>query len=204
MSNARCAAELVRGRDRFDPPTFRRLQARLIVEAEERHLLDVAYRIVESPFGSLLLAATTDGLVRVAFDCEDHDAVLEVLAQRVSPRILRAPGRLDEVTRQLDAYFAGTRRSFDLAVDLRLAQGFHRRVLGCLLSIAYGTTQTYSTIAATAGSPAAVRAVGSACANNPVPLVVPCHRVVRRDGTIGQYRGGTEAKQALLDLEAPG
>ncbi len=203
MSTAHPAVvDLVEARGPFDPATAERLRARLIAEAEEQHLLDVAYRIVESPVGPLLLAATTEGLLRVAFDCEDHDAVLGVLARRVSPRILWAPARLDEAARQLDAYFACSRRSFDLPVDLRLAAGFHRTVLGCLPGIAYGTTQTYSTIAATAGSPAAVRAVGSACANNPVPLVVPCHRVVRSDGTIGQYRGGTEAKQALLDLEA--
>lgn len=179
-----------------------RLRARLVAEAERRQLLDVAYRTVDSPIGSLLLAATTQGVVRIAFHNEDHRTVLEVLAERVSPRVLRAPARLDEVVRQLDEYFSGARRSFDLPVDLRLAHGFRRTVLDHLRDIPYGATASYSTVAAAAGSPAAVRAVGSACANNPVPLVVPCHRVVRSDGAIGQYLGGVETKKALLSLEA--
>jgi len=178
------------------------LRARLVAGADRAGLLDVAYRTVDSPVGPLLLAATPAGVVRIAFDGEDHDAVLGVLADRISPRILRAPGRLDDAARQLDEYFAGTRRHFDIAVDLRLAHGFRRRVLDHLRSITYGTTESYSTVAAASGSPAAVRAVGSACATNPVPLVVPCHRVVRSDGTIGQYLGGVEAKRALLALEA--
>ena len=179
-----------------------RLRARLAADAERAGLLDVAYRTVDSPLGPLLLAATPAGVVRIAFSGEDHDAVLGVLAQRVSPRILRAPGRLDDAARQLDEYFAGARRGFDLPLDLRLAHGFRRAVLEHLRTIAYGATESYSAVAAAAGSPNAVRAVGSACATNPVPLVVPCHRVVRRDGTIGQYGGGTEAKRALLALEA--
>ena len=178
------------------------LRARLVAEAERAGLLDVAYRTVDSPLGPLLLAATREGVVRIAFEGEDHDTVLHVLADRISPRILRAPGRLDEAARQLEEYFAGTRRRFDVAVDLRLAHGFRRTVLNHLRSIAYGTTESYSTVAAASGSPAAVRAVGSACATNPVPLVVPCHRVVRSDGTVGQYLGGVEAKRALLALEA--
>lgn len=185
-----------------DPSTTDRLRARLAAEAERAGVLDVAYRIVDSPFGPLLLAATNEGLVRVAFDREDHDVVLGFLAEQVSPRILAAPGRLDDVARELDEYFAGARRSFDVAVDLRLAHGFRRTVLDHLRSIAYGTTESYATVAAASGNPAAVRAVGSACAHNPVPLVVPCHRVIRTDGTIGQYLGGTDAKQTLLALEA--
>ena len=128
--------------------------------------------------------------------------MLGLLAEQVSPRILAAPGRLDDVARELDEYFAGTRRSFDVPVDLRLAHGFRRTVLDHLRSIAYGSTETYATVAAAAGNPAAVRAVGSACSHNPVPLVVPCHRVIRSDGTVGQYLGGTDAKQTLLALEA--
>ena len=186
----------------LDPSTTDRLRARLAAEAERAGVLDVAYRIVDSPFGPLLLAATNEGLVRVAFDREDHDVVLGFLAEQVSPRILAAPRRLDDVARELDEYFAGARRSFDVPVDLRLAHGFRRTVLDHLRSIAYGTTESYATVAAAAGSPAAVRAVGSACAHNPVPLVVPCHRVIRSDGTIGQYLGGTDAKQTLLALEA--
>ena len=179
-----------------------RRRARLAAAAEDAGLLDVAYRTVDSPIGALLLAATPQGVVRIAFDGEGHDAVLAVLAERVSPRILRSPGRLDDAARQLDEYFAGRRRRFDVPVDLRLARGFRRAVLDHLCSIAYGATESYATVAAASGSPAAVRAVGSACATNPVPLVVPCHRVVRSDGTIGQYLGGTDVKQALLTMEA--
>jgi len=178
------------------------LRARLVADAERTGLLDVAYRTVESPLGPLLLAATPAGVVRVAFEGEGHDAVLAVLAERISPRILHAPGSLDGPTRQLDEYFAGARRAFDVPVDLSLAHGFRRKVLDHLRTIAYGTTESYTVVARASGSPAAVRAVGSACATNPVPLVVPCHRVVRTDGTIGQYRGGTEAKRTLLALEA--
>lgn len=177
------------------------LRSRLAAEAELAGLLDVAYRTVDSPFGPLLLAATADGVVRIAFEREGHDAVLAVLAQQVSPRILRAPGRLEETARQLEQYFTGSRRTFEVPVDLRLARGFRRTVLHHLRSIPYGATESYSMVAAASGSPAAVRAVGTACATNPVPLVVPCHRVVRSDGALGQYLGGVEAKRALLALE---
>jgi methylated-DNA-[protein]-cysteine S-methyltransferase len=174
----------------------------LVARAARADLLDVSYRTVDSPLGPLLLAATPAGLVRVAFDLEGHDEVLAQLAVDVSPRILWAPAPLDEVTRQLDEYFAGHRRTFEVPIDLQLAHGFRRTVLDRLRDIAYGTTASYSAVAAAAGSPAAVRAVGTACAHNPVPVVVPCHRVIRRDGSIGQYLGGPEAKRALLDLEA--
>lgn len=177
------------------------LRDRLAAGAEEAGLLDIAYRTIDSPIGPLLLAATPDGLVRVAFDCEGHDAVLAVLAERVSPRVLRAPARLDAAAHQLDEYFAGQRRAFDLPLDLRLASPFRRAVVRHLATIAYGTTASYATVAAAVGSPAAVRAVGSACATNPVPVVLPCHRVVRSDGSIGRYLGGTAAKRTLLGLE---
>lgn len=183
------------------PAVDARLRTRLVADAERDGVLDIGYRTVDSPIGSLLLAATTEGLVRIGFDCEGHDRVLAGLADRVSPRILRAPRRLDEAARQLGQYFAGTRRRFDIAVDLRLARGFRRAVLDHLGAIAYGTTASYAAVAAAAGSPAAVRAVGSACATNPVPVVVPCHRVIRSDGQIGQYLGGTDAKRVLLALE---
>jgi methylated-DNA-[protein]-cysteine S-methyltransferase len=185
-----------------DPATIARLHDDLVARAEADGLLDVAYRTLDSPLGLLLLAATTDGLVRVAFEGEDHDAVLADLAVDVSPRVLLAPRRLDTTARQLDEYFAGARRSFDVPVDLRLAHGFRREVLVHLRAIPYGSTESYTDVARAAGSPGAVRAAGSACAMNPVPLVVPCHRVVRRDGSIGQYRGGVEAKRRLLALEA--
>lgn len=181
------------------------LHARLERAAASEGLLDLAYRTVDSPVGSLLVAATPQGVVRVAFAREGHDAVLAGLARRVSPRILRAPSRLDPVARQLDDYFAGRRTDFDAPLDLRLAAGFRRRVLEHLRSIGYGATESYATVAAAAGSPRAVRAAGSACATNPLPILVPCHRVLRTDGRIGQYLGGPAAKEALLRLEgAPG
>jgi methylated-DNA-[protein]-cysteine S-methyltransferase len=183
------------------PSALAALHDRLAAAAEADGLLDVAYRTTDSPFGPLLVAATPEGVVRVAFEGEDHDAVLDALATAVSPRILRSGRRTDEVARQLDEYFAGRRRRFDLAVDLRLVQGFRHAVISRLGDIAYGATASYAAVAAAAGNPRAVRAVGSACAHNPVPLVVPCHRVVRSDGSIGQYLGGAEAKAALLALE---
>ena len=186
----------------LDPGAAERLHARLVARAQAEGLLDVAYGTVDSPLGSLLLAATPDGLVRLAFDLEGHDTVLGRLAATVSPRILHAPARLDTAARQLDEYFAGRRRRFELPIDLRLAHGFRRTVLDHLLDVGYGTTTSYAALAAAAGRPAAVRAAGSACATNPLPVVVPCHRVVRSDGTVGRYLGGTEAKQALLAMEA--
>lgn len=166
--------------------------------------LDVAYVLHPSPIGDLLLAATTHGLALVEFagSAEGLDATLERLAREVSPRVLRAPGRLGEAARQVDEYFAGARRAFDLPLDLRLAHGFRRTVLDHLLAIGYGRTASYAQVAAAAGNPRAVRAVGSACAHNPVPVVVPCHRVLRSDGSLGGYAGGLEVKRFLLSLEA--
>jgi methylated-DNA-[protein]-cysteine S-methyltransferase len=184
-----------------DPDTVARLHTRLVEQAEDEGLLDVSYRTLDSPVGPLLLAATPAGLVRVAFDREGHDAVLAGLAAQISPRILRSPRRLDDAARQLDEYFTHRRRSFDVAIDLQLAHGFRRNVLTHLRDIPYGSTETYAMVAAATGRPAAVRAVGTACAKNPLPLVVPCHRVVRSDGTIGQYGGGQAAKRQLLQLE---
>ncbi|MFZ0161146.1 MAG: methylated-DNA--[protein]-cysteine S-methyltransferase, partial [Kineosporiaceae bacterium] len=172
------------------------------VDAERAGVLDVAYTTLESPIGSLLLAATPAGLVRVAFAAQDHEAVLEDLAARVSPRVLRAPHRLEGVVRQLEEYFAGTRRAFDVPLDWRLSHGFRRDVLAHLSEIRYGTTESYAEVAAAAGSPKAVRAVGTACATNPLPIVVPCHRVVRSDGSSGHYAGGEAAKHLLLALES--
>jgi methylated-DNA-[protein]-cysteine S-methyltransferase len=152
--------------------------------------------------GSLLVAATDAGLMKVAFEIQDHDAVLAALAAKVSPRILKSPGRLDPVARQLDEYFTGARRDFDLELDWRLAAGFRRQVLDHLTRIAYGRTESYTEVAAGAGNPRAVRAVGTACATNPLVVVVPCHRVVRSDGSAGGYAGGAVAKQMLLTLES--
>ena len=182
--------------------TLAALHERLEARADVDGLLDISYRSVDSPFGSLLVAVTPAGLVRVAFELEDHDAVLAALAAAVSPRILRSGRRTDDVARQLDEYFAGRRRAFDLPVDLRLVGGFRRAVVTHLRDIAYGTTESYATVAAAAGNPRAVRAAGSACAHNPIPVVVPCHRVVRSDGSLGQYLGGADTKAALLALES--
>jgi methylated-DNA-[protein]-cysteine S-methyltransferase len=185
-----------------DASSDERLHDRLADLAEREELLDVAYRTVDSPFGPLLLAATAEGLVRVAFDREDHDAVLTNLAVAVSPRILRTPRRLEDAARQLDEYFAGRRRAFEVPLDLRLARGFRRSVLVHLRDIPYGNTRSYASVARAAGKASAIRAAASACSHNPLPLVVPCHRVVRSDGAAGEYLGGSAAKQALLAMEA--
>ena len=178
------------------------LHGRLAAEADQAGLLDVAYRTLDTPVGTLLLAATPDGLVRVAYAREGHDNVLQALARRVSPRVLHAPARLDQAARQIEEYLAGRRHRFELSLDRRLSAGFRRAVLDQLPSIGYGCTASYAAVAAAAGRPRAVRAVGTACATNPLPLVVPCHRVVRSDGTPGSYAGGPAAKQLLLALEA--
>jgi methylated-DNA-[protein]-cysteine S-methyltransferase len=178
------------------------LHRRLEQDAQSAGVLDVAYRTVDTPVGPLLLAATTDGLVRVAYECEDFDRVLDVLANRVSPRVLRAPKRLDDAATEIEEYFAGRRTGFDLPLDYALSSGFRQLVQRHLPHIAYGHTQTYKDVAAIVGNPKAVRAVGSACATNPLPVVVPCHRVLRTDGSLGGYLGGLEAKTTLLALEA--
>ncbi|HEV8163603.1 MAG TPA: methylated-DNA--[protein]-cysteine S-methyltransferase [Actinomycetota bacterium] len=184
-----------------DDAAQRRLHTRLVAAAEKAGVLDVAYRTIDTPVGALLLAATDKGLVRVAYASEDHDLVLQQLADRVSPRVLRASVRLDSPARELDEYFAGRRDRFDLRLDFQLSRGFRRAVLSHLTEIGYGTTASYAAVAAAAGNPRAVRAAATACATNPLPVVVPCHRVVRSDGSIGGYAGGTDVKKALLALE---
>lgn len=180
------------------------LQARLAAQAAQAGILDIAYRTLDTPVGPLLLAATERGLVRIAYAAEDHDAVLQALADRISPRLLHAPARLDTAAAELDEYFSGCRRrGFGLPLDWQLSAGFRRTVLQHLAhDVGYGHTASYAAIARLAGSPRAVRAVGTACATNPLPVVVPCHRVVRSDGRIGGYLGGPEAKRILLALEA--
>ena len=185
-----------------EPDALLRLRRRLGLAAEAQGLLDVAYTTVDSPVGALLLAATPKGLVRVAYDIEDHDRVLDTLAQRLSPRVLRAPKRLDAAARELDEYFGGRRQAFDLPLDLSLSRGFRQLVQLRLPEIGYGQTRTYGQVAALVGNPKAVRAVGTACATNPLPLVVPCHRVLPASGGPGRYVGGPEAKVTLLTLEA--
>ena len=179
-----------------------RLRARLADVAQQRGLLDVAYRTIETPVGEMLVAATEVGVVRLAFAVEGFDQVLDTLARKVSPRVLRAPARLDTLVVEVEEYLDGRRRVFDVPLDLTLVAGFRRAVVQHLPEIPYGSRATYTDVAALTGSPRAVRAVGTACAKNPLPLVVPCHRVVRSDGTTGQYAGGPAAKRWLLDLEA--
>jgi methylated-DNA-[protein]-cysteine S-methyltransferase len=200
--NSQVESDLFAALMEVDEAARSRLQARLAGAAESAGVLDIAYRTLDTPLGVLLLAATDQGLVRVAYAVEDHDRVLDDLAARVSSRVLHAPARLDRAAHEIDDYLTGRRTDFDLPLDLRLTAGFRRTVLAHLSDITYGTTASYATVAVAAGSPRAVRAVGSACAHNPLPIVLPCHRVVRSDGTIGQYLGGSEAKRMLLTLEA--
>ena len=184
-----------------DSESLSALHGRLEAAAQGEDLLDVAYRTLDTAVGSLLLAATPRGLVRVAFAVQGHDAALEALADRVSPRILQAPRRLDTAAREIEEYLSGIRRSFDLPLDFALSQGFRRTVQQHLPTIGYGRTHSYTEVAQEVGNPKAVRAVGSACATNPLPLVVPCHRVLPASGAVGRYAGGPEAKATLLALE---
>jgi methylated-DNA-[protein]-cysteine S-methyltransferase len=185
-----------------DGPSSAELTAWLAHRADGEGLLDIAYAPFDTPLGEATVAATERGLVRVMLPNEDRDGALERLAREVSPRILEAPARVDRVRRELDEYFAGRRRAFDVDVDLQLAHGpFYRRVIEQLREIDFGDTLTYAEVAARAGNARAVRAAGTACGSNPVPIVVPCHRVVRTGGDLGNYGGGPEMKRFLLELE---
>jgi methylated-DNA-[protein]-cysteine S-methyltransferase len=165
-------------------------------------LLDVAYATIDSPVGTLLLAATPRGLVRLAYlNMAETEQVLAELAASLSPRILAAPRKLDEPRRELDEYFAGRRRAFELPLDWRLTRGFGRRVLRATSRIPYGSVSSYKGVATAAGSPLASRAAGNALGANPLPIVVPCHRVLHADGGLGGYTGGTERKRLLLGVE---
>ena len=170
--------------------------------AESEGLVDVAYSTVDSPLGPLVVASTTRGLVRVAYgEYRPEDEVLADLAERISPRVLEAPARLDPVRRELDEYFAGDRRGFDLPIDWSQLAGFTRAVLRETARIGFGETSTYAAVAEGAGSARAVRAAGNALGANPMPVVVPCHRVLRTGGALGGYTGGVERKEFLLRLE---
>jgi len=175
----------------------RRLAARVAAEG----LADVSYASADSPFGPLLVATTRRGLVRVAFPEEDVDSVLESLARGLSPRIVEAPAPLDTVRRELDEYFQGRRRDFALELDWALVGRFGRRVLRVTSQIPYGGVQSYGEVAADAGSPRGSRAAGNALGSNPIPIVIPCHRVLRSGGALGGYGGGVERKRWLLELE---
>jgi methylated-DNA-[protein]-cysteine S-methyltransferase len=165
-------------------------------------LLDVAYATLDSPLGTLLLATTPHGLVRLAYvDSSDEAAVLEQLAGKLSPRILAAPRKLDEPRRELDEYFAGRRRHFEVPLDWRLTRGFARRVLEATAQIPYGATATYKQVAGQAGNPLASRAAGNALGSNPIPIIVPCHRILHSGGGLGGYTGGLDRKRRLLAVE---
>jgi methylated-DNA-[protein]-cysteine S-methyltransferase len=191
----------LRGSASRDPEDLDAASARLTERAGGEGLLDVAYATADTPVGPLLVATTPRGLVRAAYPRERPDDVLAELARDVSPRVLESPRELDPVRRELDEYFEGRRHSFDLALDWRLSHGFRCEALKALVGIRYGDTITYSELAQRAGSPRAHRAAGSACGSNPIPIVVPCHRVVRAGGGLGGYGGGVEVKEYLLELE---
>jgi methylated-DNA-[protein]-cysteine S-methyltransferase len=169
-------------------------------------LLDVAYARLDSPVGSLLLAATPSGLARIAYldtsTEEDEDAVLQDLAGRISPRVLAAPRRLDRARRELDEYFEGRRDRFDLELDWQLMSDFGRRIMGATAAIPYGEVSTYSDVAVRAGSPRGARAAGNALGSNPLPIVLPCHRVLHAGGGLGGYTGGLDRKRTLLAIES--
>jgi methylated-DNA-[protein]-cysteine S-methyltransferase len=164
-------------------------------------LIDVAYATVDAPVGEVLVAGTRRGLVRVSFGNVPHEKVLLELAEDVSPRLLEAPARLDSIRRQLDEYFEGRRTRFEVPLDWRLSHGFGRRVLRHTARIPYGDVSTYKEVAAAAGSPRAFRAAGNALGGNPIPIVVPCHRVLHTGGGLGGYGGGLDRKEFLLELE---
>jgi methylated-DNA-[protein]-cysteine S-methyltransferase len=174
---------------------------RLAERAAAEGLLDVAYTTVDSPFGPLLLATTPRGLVRVGLPNQDDEEILAELARRVSPRLLEATAPLDEARRELDLYFEGKLTEFELPLDWQLSRDFRRRALRAIARIPYGQTRSYTQIATSAGNERAVRAAGTACGTNPIPVVVPCHRVLRSSGGLGGYGGGLPMKEELLRLE---
>jgi methylated-DNA-[protein]-cysteine S-methyltransferase len=181
---------------------WQRLRGALAARADAENLVDVAFERHDTPLGTIIVGATSDGLVRVGLPSEDEDEVLQHLADRVSRRVLHASrASLTRTREQLDEYFAGTRQGFDVPLDWQLARGFRRAVLRATAEIPYGETSSYREVATRAGSTGAVRAAGTALATNPLPIVVPCHRVLRTGGALGAYRGGVAAKAALLELE---
>jgi len=175
--------------------------SRLTQRAADEGLLDVAYATIGSPFGPLLVAGTDRGIVKVAFPTQPTDEVLAQLAATVSPRVLESPARLDAVRRELDAYFEGRLDKFSVSLDWRLARGFQSKVLHATARIPYGETRSYGEVAAKAGNARAFRAAGTALGRNPLPPIVPCHRVIQAGGSIGNYGGGPKMKEALLRLE---
>ncbi len=189
-------AALQSSQDAVPPPPS------IVDAAAAAGLLDVAYARLDSPVGTLVLASTPQGLARLAYvDEGQEEAVMDEIAARLSPRMLAAPRRLDEPRRELDEYFAGRRRAFDLTLDLSLLSDFTRRVLGATATIPYGEVATYKEVATAAGSPRGSRAAGNALGSNPLPIVLPCHRVLHSGGGLGGYTGGLERKRTLLTIE---
>lgn len=182
-------------------PDVEALRRRLAERALAAGLLDVAVGTLDTPLGELTAFVSPRGLIRLSYPGEGIDAQLDEIAARISPRILRAPERTDDVRRQLDEYFAGRRHAFDLPIDWRLVRGFTVEVLRATARIPYGAVSSYREVAAEAGSPNAYRAAGNALGSNPVPIVVPCHRVLHAGGGLGGYTGGLERKRHLLRLE---
>ena len=175
---------------------------RVAARAYEEGLLDVAYTVEDSPVGPLLLASTGRGLVELGYEADKElDFMLERLATKVSPRVLEAPARLDPVRRELEEYFEGKRLDFDIPLDWSLTKGFTRRVLRATAKVPYGQVSTYRQVATKAGNERAVRAAGNALGANPIPIVVPCHRILRTGGSLGGYGGGVPRKEFLLRLE---
>jgi methylated-DNA-[protein]-cysteine S-methyltransferase len=195
--------DLERRLTRAKAPTLspQRVTAELARRADAAGLLDVAWATLDTPLGPIAVFVTPRGLVRVAYDRENFGEVAAEVAEQVSPRVLVAPQRTDVVREQLDDYFEGHRRSFDVAIDWTLVHGFNQGVLRATADIPFGETASYGEVAAAAGSPRAARAAGNALAGNPIPIVVPCHRVIHADGGIGGYTGGLDNKRFLLRLE---
>jgi methylated-DNA-[protein]-cysteine S-methyltransferase len=193
----------------LSPPDLRpgeaaALAARTAARAADEHVAQIAYARVDSPVGRLVAVTTSRGLVRIAYELENDglDSILDDVALKLSPAIVEAPAKLDAVRRQLEEYFASRRQDFDIALDWSLTTtGFRRRVLQECARIPFGATSTYKQMAVAAGSPTAFRAAGGALGSNPIPIVVPCHRVLASSGGLGGYTGGLPRKRLLLSLE---
>ena len=189
-------------RDGFETPDLTEARRRLAQEADRRELLDVAYAGVDSPMGPLLVAATRRGLVRVSYNAAERtDQVLDDIATKLSPRIIEDASRLDEIRRELDEYFDRKRTRFEVPLDWSMTHGFIRKVLRATARVPYGELVTYKDVARRAGNERASRAAGNALGANPIPIVVPCHRVVHSSGGLGGYTGGLERKKFLLGVE---
>ena len=183
------------------PFDVERLRTTLALRAADEGVLDVGYGVADSPLGPLTVIVTGRGLVRLSYTHEEIEEQLDEIATRISPRVLTSPERTDSVRRQLDEYFSGRRHRFDVPIDWRLVRGFAGEVLRATSRIPFGSVSSYREIAAAAGSANAYRAAGNALGSNPIPIVVPCHRVLHAGGGLGGYTGGLERKRYLLRLE---